>query len=124
MKILLYILTPIGAFIINLILGILTPLATLPLMWILSKIKKNLTIYKFRMDMVIQGLIRGFLVVFITNHILSQFDSDVSFWWIVATMVVLSYLSISAWDNKKSDAYESSLNVPPVLGFLVGLIYI
>jgi len=124
MKILLYILTPIGAFIINLILGILTPLATLPLTWMLSKIDKNPSIYRFRMDMVIQGLVRGFLVVFITNHILSQFDADVSFWWIVATMVVLSYLSISAWDRTKPDAYEFKLNVPPILGYLFGLFYI
>lgn len=124
MKILLYILTPIGAYIINLILAILTPLATLPLTWILSKIENNPSMYRFRMDMVIQGLLRGFLVVFITNYILSQFEADVSFWWIVATMVVFSYLSISAWDRTKPDAYESSLNVPPILGYLIGLIYI
>lgn len=124
MKILLYILTPIGAYIINLVLSIVTPFVTFPLTWIIGKIQNNPALYKFRPDMVIQGLVRGFLVVFLTEYLLSLFETEISFWWIVGTMILLSYLSIIAWDKTKPDAYEFSLNVSPVFGFLIGLYYI
>lgn len=124
MKILLYILTPIGAYIINLVLSIVTPFVTFPLTWIIGKIQNNPALYKFRPDMVIQGLVRGFLVVFLTEYLMSLFETEISFWWIVGTMILLSYLSIIAWDKTKPDAYEFSLNVSPVFGFLIGLYYI
>ncbi len=124
MKILLYILTPIGAYIINLLLGILTPLITLPLTWIIAKVQNNPAMYRFRPDMVIQGVVRGFLVVYLTSYLLSLFETEISFWWLVATMVLLSYLSVSAWDRTKPDAYEFSLNVPPIFGFIIGLLVI
>ena len=124
MKILLYILTPIGAYFINLLLGILTPLITLPLTWIIAKVQNNTAMYRFRPDMVIQGLARGFLVVYLTSYLLSLFETEISFWWLVATMVLLSYFSVSAWDRTKPDAYELSLNVPPIIGFIIGLLVI
>jgi hypothetical protein len=65
MKILLYILTPIGAYIINLLLCIVTPIITLPITWMITKVQNNPTIYRFRPDMVIQGILRGVLVVYI-----------------------------------------------------------
>ena len=124
MKILLYILTPIGAYIINLLLSILTPLITLPLTWIIAKVQNNPAMYRFRPDMVIQGVVKGFLVVYLTSYLLSLFETEISFWWLVATMVLLSYLSISAWDRTKPEVYEFSLNVPPIFGFIIGLLVI
>lgn len=124
MKILLYILTPVGAYIINLLLCIVTPIITLPLTWIIAKVQNNPYLYKFRPDMVIQGVVRGFLVVYLTSYLLSLFETEISFWWITATMVLLSYLFITAWDRTKPDAYEFSVNVPPIFGFIIGLFVI
>jgi hypothetical protein len=121
MKILLYILTPIGAYIINLLLGIVTPIITLPITWMIAKIQNNPALYRFRTDMVIQGIVRGFLVVYLTSYLLSLIETEVSFYWIVATMLVLSFLSIIAWDRTKPEAYEFSLNVSPIFGFIIGL---
>jgi len=124
MKILLYILTPVGAYIINLLLCIVTPIITLPLTWIIAKVQNNPYLYKFRPDMVIQGVVRGFLVVYLTSYLLSLFETEISFWWITATMVLLSYLFITAWDRTKPVAYEFSVNVPPIFGFIIGLFVI
>jgi hypothetical protein len=122
MKIIFYILTPIGAFIINVILSIVIPLITLPITWIIVKVQNNPMIYRFRPDMLIQGIIRGYLVVYSTTYLLSLFESKESFWWVVASIVVLSYFSIIAWDWTKPVAYEFSLNVSPIFGFIIGLL--
>ena len=124
MKILLYILTPIGAYIISVLLGIVTPIITLPITWMIVKIQNNPAMYRFRTDLVLQGIVRGFLVVYLTYYLLSLFKTEVSFWWIVSTMVLLSYLKILAWDRTKPEAYEFSLNVSPIFGFLIGLLAI
>lgn len=124
MKILFYILTPIGAYIINLLLSIVTPIITSPLTWIIAKVQNNSAMYRFRPDMVIQGIVRGFLVVYLAYYLLSLFETEISFWWIVATMVFLSYLSITAWDRTKPDAYEFSLNISPIFGFIICLFLI
>ena len=116
--------TPVGAYIINLLLCIVTPIITLPLTWIIAKVQNNPYLYKFRPDMVIQGVVRGFLVVYLTSYLLSLFETEISFWWITATMVLLSYLFITAWDRTKPDAYEFSVNVPPIFGFIIGLFVI
>ena len=124
MKILLYILTPIGAYIINLLLSIATPLITLPITWIIAKVQNNPMMYRFRPDMLIQGIVRGILVVYLTSYLLSLFETKVSFWWVVISIVILSYFSITAWDRTKPDAYEFSLNVSPIFGFMIGLFII
>ena len=124
MKILLYILTPISAYIINLLLGIVTPIITLPITWMIVKIQNNPTMYRFRTDMVLQGIVRGFLVVYLTSYLLSLFETEISFWWIAATMFWLSYLFITAWDKKKPYTYEFSLNVSPIFGFIIALFVI
>ena len=74
--------------------------------------------------MVIQGVVRGFLVVYLTSYLLSLFETEISFWWLVTTMVWLSYLSVLAWDRTKPNAYEFSLNVPSIFGFIIGLLVI
>jgi hypothetical protein len=124
MKILLYILTPIGAYIINLLLCIVTPIITLPITWMITKVQNNPTIYRFRPDMVIQGILRGVLVVYITSYVLLLFEPKVSYFWIVTSFVILSYLSIAAWDRTKPYAYEFSLNISPIFGFIIGLFII
>ena len=124
MKIILYILTPIGAYIVNLLLCIVIPLITLPLTWIIAKVQNYPMMYGFRPDMLIQGIVRGILVVYLTSYLLSLFETKVSFWWVVISIVILSYLSIYAWDRTKPDAYEFSLNVSPIFGFIIGLFII
>lgn len=124
MEVLLYILTPIGAYIVNLLMGIAVGLITIPLTMIMVKIQKNPIIYRMRPDMLITGVLRGFIVVYLTSNLLSQFETEVNFWWIVATMVLLSYLSIYAWDKSKPYAYEFSLNVSPIFGYIIGLFVI
>jgi uncharacterized protein YacL len=124
MKIILYILTPIGAYIVNLLLSIVIPLITLPITWIIAKVQNNPMMYRFRPDMLIQGIVRGILVVYLTSYLLSLFETKVSFWWVVISIVILSYFSITAWDRTKPDAYEFSLNVSPIFGFMIGLFII
>ena len=124
MKILLYVLTPIGIYIIDLLLSVIIPLITLPITWIIVKVQNNPLIYRFRPDMLIQGILKGILVVYLTSFLLSSFETKVSFWWIVTSIVMLSYLSIAAWDRTKPDAYEFSLNISPILGFIIGLLII
>lgn len=116
--------TPIGAYIINLLLCIVTPIITLPITWMITKVQNNPTIYRFRPDMVIQGILRGFLVVYITSYVLLLFEPKVSYFWIVTSFVILSYLSIAAWDRTKPYAYEFSLNISPIFGFIIGLFII
>lgn len=116
--------TPVSAFIINILLSIATPLFTLPITWLITKAQNNPVMYRFRLDMVIQGIVRGILVVYLISYFLSFFETKVSFWWIAISIVMLSYLSIIAWDSTKPDAYEFSLNVSPVLGFILGLLII
>lgn len=124
MKIFLYILTPIIAYIINLLLSIVTPIFTLPLTYLIAKIENNPAMYRFRPDMVIQGIVRGFLIVYLASYLLSLFETEISFWWIAATVAFLSYLNITAWDRTKPDSYEFSLNVSPIFGYIVGLFLI
>jgi len=124
MKIILYILTPIGAYIANLLLSIVIPLITLPITWIIAKVQNNPIMYRFRPDMLIQGIVRGIFVVYLTSYLLSLFETKVNFWCVVITIVILSYFSITAWDRTKPDAYEFSLNVSPIFGFIIGLFII
>lgn len=129
MKILLYILTPVGAYIINLLLSGIIPLITIPVTWVFVKVQKNKPnlyglLYGFRPDIVIQGIIRGILVVYLTFYVLSLFETKVVFWWIFASIVGLSYLSIYAWDRTKPFEYEFSIAIPPILGFIIGLFVI
>lgn len=124
MKIILYILTPIGAYIVNLLLSIVIPLITLPITWIIAKVQNNPMMYRFRPDMLIQVIVRGILVVYLTSYLLSLFETKVSFWGVVISIVILSYFSINAWDRTKPGAYEFSLNVSPIFGFMIGLFII
>jgi hypothetical protein len=124
MKILLYILTPIAAYIIRFLLSIIIPIITSPITMLNFKVQKNPTVYRFRPDMVLQGVIIGFLVVYLTDYLLSLFEPEISYWWIFTTMVWLSHLSIIAWDKTNPAAYEFSLNVSPIFGFILGLLFI
>jgi hypothetical protein len=124
MKVIFYILAPICAFVLNIFLGAMIPLVTIPVTWVINKFDKNPNLYKFRFDMVIQGIIRGFLVITTVEYLNIYFKMELSYWWIVITTLWLSHLSISAWDKNKPEEYEISLNVSPILGFLIGLIYI
>lgn len=110
MKILFYILTPILGYIFNLVIGILVPIATIPLTWIIGKIENNNHMYKFRLDMFIQGIIRGVLTVFLLDYFHEYFESGVSFWWIIATIIWSSYLCIIEWKDSNPPEYEFTKN--------------
>ncbi len=123
MKIILCILAPIGAYIINLFLVILIPIITFPITWIILKAQNNPMLFGFRPDMLIQGIVRGICVVYLTSTLFSLFETKVSYWWVVISIVILSYFT-TAWDRTKPYAYEFSLNVSPILGFIIGLFII
>lgn len=59
MEILLYIMTPVLAYIFNLLLGILAPIIIFPITWVLIKIENNPLMYRFSVDMVLQGVLKG-----------------------------------------------------------------
>ena len=122
MKILLYVLTPIVAYIVDLLAAILSPIINIPITWILIKLQRNPVMYGFRPDMIANGIVRGYLTVYFTSYLLSLFETEISFWWIVVTMALLSYLSISAWDRTKPHNYEMCLCVSPILGYIIGLL--
>jgi hypothetical protein len=121
MGILLYIMTPILAYMLNLLFGILAPIVTFPFTWVLIKVENNPLMYRFRLDMLLQGLLKGFFVVYTLNFILSMFEGEVRIRWVVATLIWLSYLNMLAWDRTKPISYEFSLNFSPILGYFVGL---
>lgn len=122
MKIIIYILTPIGAYIIDLLLGVITPFITLPITEIMVRLQNNPVWYRFRPDMVLQGMVRGFFVVYLTSFILSQIDVLISPYLLVLTIVLLSVMSVLVWDRTNPIAFEFSLNVSPIFGYFIGLL--
>ncbi len=80
--------------------------------------------YRFRIDMILQGITGGFLVVYVIDYLLLYFETEVNFWWLVLTMMSLSSLKIYGWDRSKPNSYEFSLNIPPIIGYIIGLSYI
>lgn len=121
MSILIYILTPVLAYLIDLILNIINIFISMPFIFIQNKFDNNKSMYKFRLDMVVSGIVRGLLVVYCISILISQFEIEINFWWIISSFFLLSYLKIHAWDKSKPRAYEFSLNISPILGYIIGL---
>ena len=124
MNILFYVLTPVFAYILSILLGIVAPIITLPLNIIILKVQNNPALYRFRIDMVTHGIVKGFFVVYLTSYIHTLFGVEIVFWWILVTMFLLSYLNIYAWDRNKPFEYELSLNISPIPGYILGLFFI
>lgn len=116
-----YILLPIIGLALDLILGILAPLITLPVSFILSKIENNPSVYRLRPDMIIQGFIRGVALIYLLKMAMDFVDADINFWWIITTIILLSILKLASWKNENPTWYEFSLNVSPVIGYALGI---
>jgi hypothetical protein len=120
-----YILTPVGAYIIDLTLSILVIILSFPISWLLiqiqNKFENNPSLFKFRSDMVFTGILRGFLVVYLLDY---QFSKYVSIWWVAITMLTMSYLNYLTWNKERPFLYELSLVVSPILGYVIGFIFI
>jgi hypothetical protein len=106
------------------LLAILVPVFTIPLNWIIIKIQNNPSIYTFRLDMIINGLIRGFFVVYFTNYFLFLLNTDISIWWFIAVFIFLSFNDLNTWDRRNPFVYEFCLNISPIFGYLIGLFFI
>lgn len=122
-KILIYILTPVVGYIFELILSFIIPIVTIPVTWFISLFQKNNSVYRFRPDMVFSGILTGFILVNAIYYFLSLFESEISFWWVVASVIWLAYLRILAWDISKPFTYEFSLNFSPIIGYAIGFYF-
>lgn len=122
MNIMYYILLPIIAYIVDIALGGIIPIATAPLTWIIAKAQKQPKLYQLRIDMIIQGIIRGIIGVYIISLLIALVEANISIWWILLIYIWLSYLGIKAWNNTNPFAYEFSLNISPTIGYIVGFV--
>lgn len=130
MKILLYILTPMVAYLLNLILSFTIIIVTFPLNWFIIKIENNQTIKwhilttlkGFRLSVFISGFTKSIATVFIFEYLLSLFEGKVELWWILVTFSWLSYLALNSWKRQNPFGYEISLIVSQVIGYIIGIL--
>jgi len=118
-----YILVPIVAYIIDVIVGVLMPIVTLPVVFLLSRIERNPQLFRFRLDMVIQGVLGGLLNVYLIEYIINKLDVNIGLWWLIIVFAWLSYLKIVSWSKSNPISYEVSLNISPIIGYIVGFIF-
>ena len=118
-----YILVPIVAYIIDVIVGVLMPIVTLPVVFLLSRIERNPQLFRFRLDMVIQGVLGGLLNVYLIEYIINKLDVNIGLWWLIIVFAWLSYLKIVSWCKSNPISYEVSLNISPIIGYIVGFIF-
>jgi len=123
MVIIYYILVPIVAYIIDVIVGVLMPIVTLPVVFLLSRIERNPQLFRFRLDMVIQGVLGGLLNVYLIEYIINKLDVNIGLWWLIIVFAWLSYLKIVSWCKSNPISYEVSLNISPIIGYIVGFIF-
>lgn len=122
MKVLYYALFPVIAFVLNLILPVFVVIISMPITFIIIKLQNNKNMYRLRLDMIIQGILRGISLVYIMNALNIIIGIEISKWWWVIVFSGLSYITITGWKWINPFAYEFSLNVSPVIGYALGLI--
>lgn len=131
MKILYYVLLPIAVFIGDIILSIIIPIVTTPITWVINKIEEKLgynaddmhrLLYRFRIDMVIQGILTGFVLVYLILYLSSTLETNIKYWYILLIFGIQSLRKILSWKSENPAAYELSLNVSPVIGYVIGFI--
>ncbi len=121
MGILVYILTPVVAYLLNLVLSLIVPIIMFPITKVIIKSQKNPQLFSFRPDMLAIGIIKGFLTVYFLLVFLSHFKLSVNQWWLYLTFIVLAYVLNGAWNKRNPFAYEFSLNASPIIGHIIGL---
>lgn len=131
MKVLYYILLPIVAFIAEIILRTIMPLLTFPITWIINKIESkfgynaddmNKLLYRFRIDLVLQGILSGFILAYLIIQLSIKLETNIKFWYILLVFGILSLRKLMAWKSENPVAYEFSLNVSPIIGYIIGFI--
>lgn len=122
MNIIYYILFPVVVYVLDLILGGIIPIATLPFTWVIVKIQKQPRLFQFRIDMIIQGIIRGIVGVYLVGLLINLVEVNINLWWLFLTYIWLSYMSIRVWNKTNHFAYEFSLNISPIVGYVAGIV--
>jgi len=116
-----YIITPISIFILYFLIGILTPIVFIPLTALIMRIENNPEMYRFRTDMVLQGIFKGIVIVLIIKYMLFSFNSKMSPTWISAYFLLQSAIILLTWNRENPIKYEFSFNISPIIGFAIGL---
>lgn len=126
MDFLYYLLYPILAYLINIIVGIFVPLIFGPFTWFTIKFQKQLNaifqLYSWRYDTVVQGIARGVLTIYLLQFINTAYNWDISNWYLYITALGLSYLSYYSWNKNNYIGYEFGLVFSPIIGYLIGIV--
>jgi hypothetical protein len=126
MNFLYYILYPILAYLINIIVSIFVPLIMGPFTWLLIKFQKQLNaifqVYSWRYDTVLQGIARGVLTIYFLQFINKTYNWDISNWYLYLTALGLSYLSYYSWNRNNYIGYEFGLVFSPIIGYIIGIV--
>ena len=84
------------------------------------KIQKQPILFQFRIDMIIQGIIRGIVGVYLAGLLNTLVEANIDLRWILLTYIWLSYMGIKVWNKTNHFAYEFSLNISPIIGYILG----
>ena len=133
MNILYAILFLIAVYVIDeLILPGLVIFLTIPVTLLINKVEKRLGLefkdeyeylYRFRIDMVIQGILAGFIMVLLVNFFLLEYHHKLD---PLANILIFSFLALiklGSWKSHNPITYEISWNLSPILGYIVALLY-
>jgi hypothetical protein len=116
----LYFLAPLAAYLLSLISIIIANLICLPTSLLINYIERGQNWYQFRLDIIIVGLARGFITIFLLIFLSEYLSFELSNGHIIASIIFLSLTNLLAWKSSKPLNYELSLNVPPIFGYILG----
>ena len=121
MKILIYIITPILIWVLEMIFRGIYAILTGPIVYVQQRIDKNIGIFKFRADMVVSGFCAGYSTVYILNYLNLHFALDIAKWWIICSICLIILFHLFTWDRNKPFWYEISLNATVLIGYILGI---
>lgn len=128
MNIAYYFILLVIAYVCNLILPVLVTIITIPIVWIIDKIERTMgydsedmdrLLYRFRIDMVIQGVLRGVILVYFILFLSKKFGLN-NAQFIVIIFIILSIGSLLSWKSENPILYELSLLISPIIGYFIG----
>ncbi len=126
MDFLYYLLFPILAYLINIIVSIFVPLILGPFTWLILKFQKQLNaifqLYSWRYDTVLQGIARGVMTIYLLQFVNRAYNLNISNWYLYLTAIGLSYLSYFSWNRNNYIGYEFGLVFSPIIGYLIGIL--
>lgn len=131
MNIAYYFILLVVAHVSNLILCVLVPIITYPIVWLIDKIERPMgydckdwlkLLYRFRIDMVIQGVLRGLILVYFILFLSNVFGLNNTL-FILIIFVLLSIVDLRSWKSANPILYEMSLLISPIIGYLLGFYF-